>query len=289
MTRRTWPTARIGAVGLENSHVGHFVKHLNVEGRHPGFTVTALVGGDAEQSDRLRALGNGLVTHVVEDPAELIGHVDAAIICTRDGALHVKQALPLLEAGVPLLVDKPLATTVQEAQLMIDVAGQHDTVLMSRSAQRAAPELDPLQESSTVRGDTVCVNVIGPADPDSEYSGLTFYGIHEIEAALAITGDGTLGEVTVERVEGAVVAMTTVNGIAVVITFVVAEGEQDLGFHATVIGRRGVTHTRLSAEQRQHAVTLDLFIDMLRTGEPPTDYATMLRSIQLLEAVTSQL
>lgn len=41
---------RIGIVGSENSHVDHFIRLLNVDGRHPGNRVVALTGGQSARN-----------------------------------------------------------------------------------------------------------------------------------------------------------------------------------------------------------------------------------------------
>lgn len=279
----------IGVIGIENSHVDHFVRHLNVEDRHPGFTVTTLVGGEPERREVLQAAGNGLITDIVDNPADLIGKVDAAIICTRDGGKHAEQALPLLKAGMPVLADKPLAASVADATAMIEAADANNALLLSSSALRAVPEMADLRGASEDRGATAFVNVVGPADPDSEYSGLAFYGIHEVEAALEICGNGEFGEVKVQRADGCIVATTQINGINVTITFITKDDQGQIKFFATVAGRRGITQTPLTLSSNYNAPMLDLFVEMLKSGKAPVSNENLLRPIQLLEAIITQL
>jgi predicted dehydrogenase len=42
------------------------------------------------------------------------------IILATPNPLHVPQALACIEAGVPALLEKPIATTVEEAQTLVD-------------------------------------------------------------------------------------------------------------------------------------------------------------------------
>jgi predicted dehydrogenase len=51
----------------------------------------------------------------MSEPAELNGGVDAVVVAAPTG-LHAAVALPLLEAGVDLLIEKPLAATVEDAR-----------------------------------------------------------------------------------------------------------------------------------------------------------------------------
>jgi len=55
------------------------------------------------------------------DPSEIVGRADAVVIAAPT-ALHTQVALLLLEAGIDLLVEKPLAVTVDDARLIAATA-----------------------------------------------------------------------------------------------------------------------------------------------------------------------
>ena len=62
------------------------------------------------------------VERVARDASELApGEVEAALVATP-AALHARVALPLLEGGVHIFVEKPLATSSEEARAMVDAA-----------------------------------------------------------------------------------------------------------------------------------------------------------------------
>ncbi|MCX5428394.1 Gfo/Idh/MocA family oxidoreductase [Streptomyces sp. NBC_00257] len=98
---------RIGIVGTDNSHVDQIVRHLNVGKAGGDARVVALGGGRGRRNDALAAVGG--IAAVVDEPAALIGLVDAVVVADRDGANHRQQAIPFLAAGLPVFVDKPLA------------------------------------------------------------------------------------------------------------------------------------------------------------------------------------
>lgn len=279
----------IGIIGIENSHVDNFVRHLNVEQRHPDVSLTTLVGGDPERREALVSVGGGLIADNVQDATDLIGKVDAAIICSRDGATHAAQAIPLLRAGMPVLVDKPLATTVADATAMIAVAKENNALLLSSSALRHVPEMTELCNARSQYGPMTTVHVVGPADPDSEYSGLAFYGIHEIEAALEICGNERFGDVHVQRVDHAVLATTTIGQTNVTLGFVTPDHQGRVEFHASVAGRHGYTQSPLSLVPDYNAPMLAMFVEMIETGLQPISDEHLLRPIELLEAITDKL
>ena len=84
-----------------------------------------------------------LIPHVVAQPEDVIGQVDAVIIATDDGFDHVRRAAPFVGAGLPVFVDKPLALTVADIRTFArwQAAGAR---VQSSSGLRFAPELDAL-------------------------------------------------------------------------------------------------------------------------------------------------
>jgi predicted dehydrogenase len=55
------------------------------------------------------------------DPAELAGLVEAVVVAAPTG-IHAAVAVPLLEAGIDLLVEKPLAVTVEDSRMIAAAA-----------------------------------------------------------------------------------------------------------------------------------------------------------------------
>ena len=279
---------RIGFIGTENSHTDHFLRLLNAEARHPGFRGTALAGGAGPRNNQLAETYG--VDVVVESPADLLGHVDAAIVSTRNGARHREQALPLLEAGLPVLVDKPLATTTADAELLLDAASRGGAPLVSCSALRFVPEMPDLRDGEA--GPVRAVHVVGPADPDSEHSGLFFYGIHHVEAALEILGNPAVAagslDVTAVRHGDTTVASTWIGGAAVTLTFVAPTDTHRVPFHATVVRPGSVLARELTLGPDYNAPALARFVAAAEGVAAPDDGA-LLAPVAVLESVVTAL
>lgn len=278
---------RVGFVGTENSHVKHFIRFLNLEDRHPGHRAVALAGGRSEHNTGLAEYGG--LDLIVEEPAELVGHVDAAIVCNRDGGLHRGAAEPLLRAGLPVLVDKPLATTIEDADALLELAQASSSTLISASALRFVPEMSDLGTDHPEHGPLRHLHVVGPADPDSEYAGLFFYGIHHVEAALAILGNPVVepGQLTVqaERRGDTVWATTTIAGTTVTFTFIVPETGGRVPFHATAVHTRGVVSRELSLGGDYNAPALDLFMEAIEAGQAQLSPEQLLSPVVVLSAI----
>ncbi|SDS50869.1 Gfo/Idh/MocA family protein [Jiangella sp. DSM 45060] len=281
---------RIGFIGTENSHTDHFLRFLNSEQRHPGFRAVALAGGSTARNETLRAQGG--IEQLVDDAADLVQLVDAAIISTRDGARHREQAEPLLAAGLPVLVDKPFATTVDDAVAMLDAAEKTSAVLVSCSALRFVPQLPDLVDEAG-RGALRQLSIVGPGDPDSEYSGLFFYGIHHVEAALEILGNPVVepGSVaaSVTRDGDTTVALLRIAGVAVVLTFVVPDDDHRVPFHATATGVDGVVARELTLDRDYNAPALTRFVTAVETGRTQSGREQLLSPVVVMSAIVEAL
>lgn len=279
---------RIGIIGTENSHVDHCVTYLNVEQHRGSQTrVVALAGGDTERNQTLRKLGD--IEHVVDEPTDLLGMVDAVIVTDRHGGLHREHAVPFLSAGLPVLVDKPLACDVADAKAIIAAARENNALLTSYSALVWTPTVVELRERLN-RGELGAprlVSTAGPADPDSEYGGIFFYGIHPVDVAFQLVS-GDVGAVEVERLDDAVVARARVGDAEVVVT-TVKPGEQRIPFHASIIGTEGVDARDVALPKNYVDAGMNQFFTMIDTGRPPIGYDDLLRPVQFLSAVRDAL
>lgn len=269
---------RIALVGTENSHADEIVRHLNVEQVAGDTRVVTLVGADDERNQKLAAAGG--ISRIVPTAVELLGEVDALIVTNRDGALHREYAVPFLEAGVPVWVDKPLAASTADAQAILDAAKRGGAPVTSYSAVRWVADADML--ANTAVQDLQAITVTGPADPDSEYSGIFFYGIHAADLAQRLA-PGEPGPVEVERVGSTVVVRYRCDDVLVTLQLVKPSDAGRVPFHAELVGRTELVSSDVRLDAEYVVPGLKVFLEMLETGERPLDDATMLAPITVLE------
>ncbi|MBL9199663.1 MAG: Gfo/Idh/MocA family oxidoreductase [Opitutaceae bacterium] len=148
--------------------------------RVPGAQVTHIWTDDLAEARHVAAAS--LIPNVVERPEQVIGQVDAVLISTDDGLDHVRRARAFVEAGLPVFVDKPLATSVAELGQFIawQSAGAR---ILSSSGLRYAAELDGGPAAFADLGELRWL------------SGVTVktwerYGIHLLEPLYRIVGPG---------------------------------------------------------------------------------------------------
>jgi predicted dehydrogenase len=116
--------------------VGHLGRHhARILSTLPGVTLVGVVDTNAERAAQIAA-DHG--TRAYTDWRDLAGKVDAAVIAVPT-EVHAEVAVPLIESGVHALVEKPLASTVEEADRLINAARHGGVVLAVGHSERFNP------------------------------------------------------------------------------------------------------------------------------------------------------
>lgn len=116
------------------------------------------------------------IPNVVAAPEDVIGEVDGVIIATDNGDDHIWRVRPFVEAGLPVFVDKPLATNLEDLQ-HFERWVKGGARIQSSSGMRYAPELQDLE------GDWRWITACTPKTWER-------YGIHLLEPVAKILGPG---------------------------------------------------------------------------------------------------
>ena len=179
---------RIGLVGIDGSHAEDFLRHFNAEARHDDIRVTAIWGWQATE-ERLETLTRlSPAARAAPSLDELIDAVDAVIVGDRHGDLHLPHALPCINAGKPVFVDKPLTCSLADAQALVDAAERAGTPLLSASGLRWQVDTAAVKARLADAKGTTSVLAHGTWYPDSVYGGAIFYAIHTIELMQELLG-----------------------------------------------------------------------------------------------------
>jgi predicted dehydrogenase len=115
--------------------------HARVLAAIPQAEVVVVADPDAERGQRL---ADHIGARFEPRLDVLPGRVDAAIVATPTET-HAEIAASLMESGLDVLVEKPVAPTVEEAKDLVTVARKHDRILMVGHVERFNPavlELD---------------------------------------------------------------------------------------------------------------------------------------------------
>ena len=223
--------------------------------------------------------------------------LDAAVVATPN-RFHADTGVALLEAGVHVLVEKPIAATVEDAQRLIDAAKANDRVLMVGQVERFNPAVEAVKRA--IAGEQVIsiqITRVGPFPPRMGEVGVVIdLAVHDIDIIRHLT-DSEIVEVQPQlartraeredtallqfRLENGVIAHITTNWVTPYKTrtlqvatqnkFVVADlmtrqvteyfGQQPDGSYST----RGV----MSWPNEPLKKELEAFAHAIRTGETP--------------------
>jgi predicted dehydrogenase len=237
-----------------------------------GARVTHLWTDDPKDAPLVAAAAR--IPHIVARPEEVIGHVDAVLISTDDGFDHVRRARPFVEADLPIFIDKPLATSIEDLQTfaMWDRAG---ALLLSSSGFRYASELDS------------CLASLSALGPLRWLSGVTCktwerYGIHVLEPLYCILGSGFVS-VRLETQPGLEVAHLIHRCGAHVSLPVISDGGATFGtLH--LCGTAGQTTVRFLDTYTAFRRQLVSFINFVRSSVPPYPFTQNVELMAVLIA-----
>jgi predicted dehydrogenase len=138
MSAQSQPGVRAGGGALRIAVVG--VGHL---GQHHARLLSAMEGvrlaGVVDiLPDRAAAVAARHETQAHTDARDVLGAVDAVTIAVPTVA-HLEVARPFVEHGVPVLVEKPLAASLEEADALIDLADARGVILATGHTERFNP------------------------------------------------------------------------------------------------------------------------------------------------------
>lgn len=275
---------RIGIVGSDNSHAIAYSKLANIDGRAGESRVVAISGPDPERTQEVAGLGQ--IPEIVENPEELIGKIDAALVVHRHGDLHAANALPFLKAGIPVYVDKPFAISLEDCRVMLDAAREGDALLTSYSSLRWAPTTTELADQLDALGDIRVGQFAGPCDFESEYAGAFFYATHVAEICFRLMGDD-IRTVRASRSGKSVVAdIAFANDAVATFSYL---GDAAYHFHATLFGTKGFAAKEIIAGDDGYAAGLNAFLDAIATNEAPLSERQLLTPIAFVHAMNTSL
>ena len=188
---------KLGIIGTDVSHVIHFSRILNKPGEPdhvPGARIVAAYKGGSPDivSSRTRVdkyaedLAGVYGVEIVPDIPTLCSKVDGVLLESGDGRIHLQQAKQVIAAGKPLFIDKPLASTLEDAREIAKLASAAGVPWFSSSGLR----FNDLGTKFKYP-DALGVTVWGPGPTEEHhYLDLSWYAIHPVETLYTLMGTG---------------------------------------------------------------------------------------------------
>src|SRR5262249_16285671 len=163
---------RIGIIGCDTSHVPAFTENLNnpdakdhVSG---GKVVAAFKGGSPDIPESANRVENYSGTlkekygvRFYDTIEELCQNVDAVLLESVNGRPHLEQVKPVLKAGKPVFIDKPMAGSFLDVIEIFRLAKEAKVPIFSSSALRFAKDTQAVHRSI---GKVNYVETYGPCE-----------------------------------------------------------------------------------------------------------------------------
>jgi len=120
--------------------------HVRVAAENPGARLTHVVDVNLRRAREQAGLYNAIGVASID---EIIGQVDAAIIAAPT-SVHAEIGCRLLEAGIDVLVEKPIAVTLADADRLIEAAARKGRILQVGHLERFNPAIVELERIATL-------------------------------------------------------------------------------------------------------------------------------------------
>ncbi|MDY6855198.1 MAG: Gfo/Idh/MocA family oxidoreductase [Thermodesulfobacteriota bacterium] len=129
---------KVGVVGV--GHLGQY--HAEKYSKLPNVELVGVVDINRE---RAFEIANRFGTRPFFDYLDLLGNVDAASIAVPTQS-HYKIARDFLKNGTDVLLEKPIATTVEEADTLIEIAEKKNLILQVGHIERYNPAIVAVED-----------------------------------------------------------------------------------------------------------------------------------------------
>jgi hypothetical protein len=276
---------RIGIIGCDTSHVTAFTEALNnpqARGHIPGGKVIAAYRGGSPDIPSSASRVAGYVqelqqkhgVRIYDSIEELCTNVDVVLLESVDGRPHLEQVKPVLQAGKPVFIDKPMAGSLRDALAIFRLAKAANVPVFSSSALRFSKENQAVRHGSL--GAVTYAETYGPCAIEPHHPDLFWYGIHGVESLFTVMGPGCEG---VQR-------GTTTNG-AVEVIGVWKGGRKGVyradekGFHGLAKGEKG---EGVAGTFDGYVPLVEAIMQFFKTGVAPVKPEETIEILAFMEA-----
>ena len=205
---------RVGVVGV--GVMGS--NHARVFAGLPGTELVGVADPDRKQADFVaRTLG----CVAVSDVNELLERDVDAITIAAPTHLHRDIALACIARGVHVMVEKPIASSVEEGREIINVARRAGVTLMVGHVERFNPAVEAIKEA--IRGEdilSIAITRVGPFPPRMSNVGVVIdLAVHDIDLIRWFTDSDIievqpqLSSAVAEREDIALLQFRTASGV----------------------------------------------------------------------------
>jgi len=278
---------KAGLIGLDTSHAIRFTQEMNdpeAAGELADIKVVAAypegmpdnpsswdkVAGYTEQ---LREMG----VEIVGSIDELLPKVDVVLIESVDGRAHLEQVRPVIAAGKPVFVDKPVAGTLADAVEIFRLAKENKVPCFSGSSLRFSSSILGMRSDPRI-GEVRGCDAFSPCPTEEHHPDLFWYGIHGVETLFTIMGPGCKS-VTRVTTEGTDLVVGVWHDGRIGTFRGIRDGRR--GYGGQVFGTKG---NAPAGTYEGYTPLLIEIVKFFRTGKPPVSAEETLEILAFMEA-----
>lgn len=278
---------RAGIIGLDTSHVLAFTETLNKGPKNPADAdkvagvkvvaaypqgskdIEASVKRVPEYTEKVKALG----VEIVGSIEELVNQVDVVFLESNDGRVHLEQVRPVLKAGKPVFIDKPIAGNLKEVILILEEAKKAGVPLFCSSSLRFGKNTQAVRNGSI--GKVKSAETTSPSSLEKTHPDLYWYGVHGCESLFTVMGTGCK---SVKR-------GTTADG-KIEVTGTWADGRTGIFRESKTYGGKAVGEQGEAPIGSYDGYDVLLFevVKMFRSGKPPVSAEETIELYAFMEA-----
>ena len=279
---------KAGIVGTTTSHVKAFAGAINkpdATGDLADVKVVAGFTGGIEDNPSSWDRREMYTTYLRDEQGctiydtieEMMKHVDVVLLESVDGRPHLEQAKPVIAAGKPLFIDKPMAGSLADVIEIFRLAKEAGVPCFSSSSLRYSSEYQAMRNDSPV-GDIVGCAAYSPCSLEEHHPDFFWYGVHGMEILFTVMGTGCQ---TVTRVhtDGTDVAVGVWEGGRIGTFRGIRAGKS--GYGATVFGAKGV---QVCTKYDGYMPLVNEICKFFKTGVPPVSAEETIELFAFMEA-----
>lgn len=275
---------RIGIIGSDNSHASAFSKLANLPQEDgsflfPDVKITHILGDTPLSASSVAKACR--IPHTVQNLEEMYNQVDAVMIVYRHGGTHFQSALPFLERGIPVWIDKPVTIDPEECRKLIRLAESRKTILAGGSTCKYCPDVLRLK-SEFLRLQDGSAFISGafnfPGEIDSPYGGIYFYGGHAAEILTTIFGT-EVRSIKADVHCGNLIAIVKYDSFTVTVNF-----SEVPSFYAALYASSEVVWSGIDISGI-YLQGFEKFVEALRRNSPVEPPESLLLPVRILNAL----
>ncbi|MCO6457713.1 MAG: Gfo/Idh/MocA family oxidoreductase [Pirellulaceae bacterium] len=277
---------RAGIIGLDTSHAPAFAKLLNDPNAPPELAGCRVVAAypkgspDIESSvsrvPKYTADLEAMGVEIVPSIDALLKVVDVVFLETNDGRPHLEQSLPVMRAGKPLFIDKPIAASLGDAVAIFESARKYKVPVFSSSSLRFAEGAQQIRGGAI--GKVLGCEAHSPCSLEATHPDLYWYGIHGVETLFTCMGTGCQ-QVTRVAAPNQDVVVGLWEGGRIGSFRGIREGQS--GYGGLAFGQKAVQPIGAYGGYKPLVVEI---VKFFRTGEPPVSEAETLEIYAFMSA-----